>query len=698
MKKTFCLLMAIAPFMLGPQSANATTVIGDLGNFDTLNDTGQICYGFEIEIDGIHSTDISYTFDWNHYGTPKIREDNTDPANPKVFVRYESTPDASGNWGANNNVTNAPSLTNQAIPTINPPQGHTCTDPSVNEGCEHFGVGYNTAPTNIVYSWLVDGGLGQPLATFGRPVKVAAPAWNYTPPAGGANAQVVAVIPAPAVPVPAGKQFGEPSWVKVIKTTSHNANPVELRDLVSPDDLVGGPDWRNGEADEIETEWKLLQTNTGANPAKEELGGLADDMGAAGDETVTRRYEFYEYAADSDLGIPTSIDGENGEAMCDETEPSSLYGKADMTTVEVAEAGGGSHLVNCATRILVGNYIGAQMVGFDAATALGLIDHLQDGEMGTPYVDRTVVIGGNVPYKTIDITDGVLPNGLLLSLSGVLSGIPTQSGVFNFTVVAKDGSDVVASKAYALHIVGPAVSQHQLSVDATGPGGVSGNGIDCTANTGTCNVMLDDGTAVALSAAPGTGAVFNGWTGGYCSGTGTCSFSLTQDSTVGATFTQQYSLSVAKSGGGTGTVSGNGIDCGAVCSLNLDAGTAVSLTATADSSSVFTGWSGDCSGTGLCTTTMNAGHTVTATFLPLTQTYTLSVTTSGKGTVSDGDPKGINCGSKCSKSFTVGTSVTLTAKPKGKALFLGWSGACSGTAPTCTVQILNNQSVTAIFN
>jgi hypothetical protein len=95
---------------------------------------------------------------------------------------------------------------------------------------------------------------------------------------------------------------------------------------------------------------------------------------------------------------------------------------------------------------------------------------------------------------------------------------------------------------------------------------------------------------------------------------------------------------------------------------------------------------------------MNAGHTVTATFVPLTQTYTLSVTTSGKGTVSDGDPKGINCGSKCSKSFTVGTSVTLTAKPKGKALFLGWSGACSGTTPTCTVQILNNQSVTAIFN
>lgn len=695
MKKTCCLLLAVGPLMLGSQGAGATTVIGDLGNFDTLNDTGGICYGFEIEIDGVHSTDISYTFDWNHYGTPKIREDNSGPT-PKVFVRYESTPDASGKWGANNNVTNAPSLTNPATPTNTPPQGHTCTDPTVNEGCEHFGVGFNAAPTNIVYNWLVDGGAGT-LVTFGTPVKVATPAWNYTPPAGGANAQVVAVIPAPVVPVPAGMQYGAPTWVKVIKTTTHNANPVELRELVSPDDLILGPDWRNGEPDEVETEWKLLQTNSAGNAAKAELEGLADDMGPDGAETVTRRYEFYEYAADSDPRLPTSIDGENGQAMCDETQPGTLYGLSTMTAVDVAEKGGGSHLVDCSTRILVGNYIGAQMAGFNAEAVLGLIDHLQDGEVGTPYVDRTVVIGGNMPYKTINITGGALPNGLSLPLSGVLSGTPTESGNFNFTVEATDGSDIFASKAYALHIVGSAVPQHQLSVGISGPGGISGNGIDCSANTGKCKVTLDDGTAVVLNATPGTDAVFNGWTGGYCTGTGTCSFSLTQDSTVGATFTQQYNLSVVKSGGGTGTVSGNGINCGAVCSLNLDAGTAVSLTAMADSGSVFTGWSGDCSGTGLCTTTMNAGHTVTATFVPSTQTYTLSVTHSGSGTVTS-SPKGINCGKRCSHAYTVGSVITLTAKPAKKHLFLGWSGACGGTALTCTVPMLNNQDVTAIFN
>ena len=91
--KRLLVLLALATLATGVRDARAQTIIGDLNNFDTLNDTGQVCYGFEIEIDDVRSTDITYTFDWNHYGAPKIREDNTDPAHPKVFVRYESTKD-----------------------------------------------------------------------------------------------------------------------------------------------------------------------------------------------------------------------------------------------------------------------------------------------------------------------------------------------------------------------------------------------------------------------------------------------------------------------------------------------------------------------------------------------------------------------------------------------------------------------------
>ena len=96
------ILLAVALLAAGPGIGRATTIVGDLNNFDTLNDTGQPCYGFEIEIDDIVSTDITYTFDWNHYGVPRITEDTTDPNLPKVFVRYESAKNPDGNLARRN--------------------------------------------------------------------------------------------------------------------------------------------------------------------------------------------------------------------------------------------------------------------------------------------------------------------------------------------------------------------------------------------------------------------------------------------------------------------------------------------------------------------------------------------------------------------------------------------------------------------
>jgi 2-iminobutanoate/2-iminopropanoate deaminase len=79
--------------------------------------------------------------------------------------------------------------------------------------------------------------------------------------------------------------------------------------------------------------------------------------------------------------------------------------------------------------------------------------------------------------------------------------------------------------------------------------------------------------------------------------------------------------------------------------------------------------------------------------------YTLSVSVFGNpgGTVSS--PSGINCGSTCSKSFSSGTQVTLTATPDTAWGFFGWSGGgCSGLAPTCTVTLNGNTSVSATFS
>ncbi len=75
-------------------------------------------------------------------------------------------------------------------------------------------------------------------------------------------------------------------------------------------------------------------------------------------------------------------------------------------------------------------------------------------------------------------------------------------------------------------------------------------------------------------------------------------------------------LSVTKTGGGTGTVSSApaGIICGVSCEALFEEGTAITLTAVADSGSEFTGWSGACSGTGPCAFTLGEGAEVVANF------------------------------------------------------------------------------------
>ncbi len=70
---------------------------------------------------------------------------------------------------------------------------------------------------------------------------------------------------------------------------------------------------------------------------------------------------------------------------------------------------------------------------------------------------------------------------------------------------------------------------------------------------------------------------------------------------------------------------------------------------------------------------------------------------SGAGIVTSGDGK-ISCGSTCSASFNSPTQITLTAVPGSGAAFKQWSGACSGTVPTCVITVNASLSVTATFS
>src|SRR5690349_13144285 len=65
----------------------------------------------------------------------------------------------------------------------------------------------------------------------------------------------------------------------------------------------------------------------------------------------------------------------------------------------------------------------------------------------------------------------------------------------------------------------------------------------------------------------------------------------------------------------------------------------------------------------------------------------ISITIAGSGNVSDSTGK-IKCsGGTCTSFTTAGALVTLTAAPPSNGVFSGWSGACNGTNPTCTVTV-----------
>jgi GH25 family lysozyme M1 (1,4-beta-N-acetylmuramidase) len=60
-------------------------------------------------------------------------------------------------------------------------------------------------------------------------------------------------------------------------------------------------------------------------------------------------------------------------------------------------------------------------------------------------------------------------------------------------------------------------------------------------------------------------------------------------------------------------------------------------------------------------------------------------------------PAGLGCSATCSKSVDPGKVVTLTARPDDGAYFIGWSGACSGDDPSCTIRMRGNRTVGATF-
>ncbi len=183
---------------------------------------------------------------------------------------------------------------------------------------------------------------------------------------------------------------------------------------------------------------------------------------------------------------------------------------------------------------------------------------------------------------------------------------------------------------------------------------------------------------------------------------------------------QPDALIVTRVGNGNVDSTDRLLSCGNKCAQPYAAGAVVTLTTRAGSDSTFSGWTGACAGTAAtCTVTVNGAINVGATFALIPRSgggggggtsggggggdssrYTLQIGRSNAGTVTatpSGD-KAIRCGKDCSARYSGGTVVTLTATPPAGQSFLGWGGACSGTATTCVVTMSDNRSVQATFS
>src|SRR3989344_3604537 len=143
-----------------------------------------------------------------------------------------------------------------------------------------------------------------------------------------------------------------------------------------------------------------------------------------------------------------------------------------------------------------------------------------------------------------------------------------------------------------------------------------------------------------------------------------------------------FTLSISRLGTGRGTVTSDpvGINCGSSCSAVYVDGTSVALTASASANSVFAGWSGDCSGVGVCNVDLIADRSVAATFdlfdYSLSNSGTSRVTkTSGNAFVQNTITKTLT-----TSGGTGPVTLSLTGVPVGTSYSIS-NAACS---PTCT--------------
>jgi hypothetical protein len=213
----------------------------------------------------------------------------------------------------------------------------------------------------------------------------------------------------------------------------------------------------------------------------------------------------------------------------------------------------------------------------------------------------------------------------------ILAGLVIQACQDQTTMVPFE-PELAAAVRRSLKISGGGTGNGSVTAPAVG----GAPAMNCAISGGTydpddCTRSYANNTSVRLTAKAAPGSKFKEWRNACTGSNLSCTVRMSANKAVRAVFQRtaatSFRLNVTGSGDGTGTVTsqagltpaiacelnGGGTPTG-TCSATYPSGTGVTLSAVTPVGHSFTGWSGDCTGTGTCTVAMSANRSATAGF------------------------------------------------------------------------------------